>query len=151
MTPSNQQQEALDAFWSYENLLIKARAGAGKGLREDQPVVTPSGFVPINQLKEGDLVCGTDGLSYKVICIYDRGVLPLFEVKFNDGQSVITDGDHRWLCQSKCERDHNKGFVIRTTSELVDLGNNVFLPMPKPIDGVDQELPIDPWLLGALL
>ena len=30
MTPSNQQREALDAFWNHEHLLIKARAGAGK-------------------------------------------------------------------------------------------------------------------------
>ena len=151
MQMTSQQRQIVECARNNYDLIAKARAGTGKGLREDQPVVTPKGMVPIGLLKEGDLVCGTDGHSYPVVGIYDRGVLPLYEVKFNDGQSVITDGDHRWLCQTKYERDHHLEWKIRTTMDLLCIERKVFLPMPLPVDGTSDELPIDPWLLGALL
>src|SRR5574343_429771 len=121
-----QQLECVRRSDAGDDLVVNAGPGAGKGLRSDQPVITPKGYVAIGKLKYGDLVYGSDGNAYPVLGIYHRGILPLYIVKFNDGQSVITDGDHRWLCKTLSERKKSRPAVVRTTSELIDLNKNVF-------------------------
>jgi hypothetical protein len=92
-----------------------------KALRDDQPVLTENGWVPIADLHVGDQIIGVDGKSHSVLDVNPRGVRPLNEVAFSDGTTVIADDEHLWLTQWIVPNPKNKAsteFKVRTTAEI---------------------------------
>lgn len=166
MKPTPEQSQCIDLFKTGKTLRVTAYAGTGKALRDDQPVLTPSGYRPIASLKVGDTVIGRDGLPYPVLGVFPQGVRPLFDMRLSDGTSIISDADHIWTVQ---RADHRASghFVNRTTAELAKRtrmqsgpaakhgdGTRAYwwLPMCEPVNfGRHVELPIAPWLLGVLI
>ncbi len=127
--------------------------GSGKGHPVDHPVLTPDGWRRIGDLEEGDLVIGSDGLPIAVTGIYDRGELNINRVTFNDGAEVLCDDDHLWTVQA------SKGWVSYDTRTLRDEKslktpegwNRYRIPLVQPVEHPTLDLPINPYLLGALL
>lgn len=127
--------------------------GIGKGHPVDTPILTPEGWRPIGEFIEGDLVIGSDGLSTRITGVYDRGVLNVFRVTFNDGASVLCDADHLWRVRAK------KGWVTYSTRVLMEDKslqdpegwNRYRIPLVAAVQHDSVDLPIDPYLLGALL
>lgn len=163
--PTDEQQAVIDGFQSGSDLAVSALAGTGKALRDDQRVVTPTGFVPISDLSVGDLVCGTDGRSYPVLGVYPQGERELVSIEFSDGSAVVCDLDHIWTVQNSWERTRTGKTRNMTAQELSEsrLYQSVttvkgthkkwdwYLPAIEPPRFVDQTLPVPPYLLGALL
>lgn len=164
-TPTDEQIHAVDIARRGDHLAVEAYAGAGKALRADQPVLTPSGYVPIGSLAVGDTVIGGDGLECSVLGVYPQGVRPLFCITFSDGTEIIADAEHRWLVQRADERANHKPGKIRTTAEMAarvtvpattkngGTGRRAywFVPMTEPVKFAPTELAVDPWLLGVLV
>lgn len=163
--PTPEQQAILSAVKSSkESMMIDAYAGTGKALRNDQLILTPTGYKTIGILTLGDLVIGMDGRAYPVTGVYPQGVRDIFEVKFSDDTCIFADADHIWQTQNTSHRYQNK-FVLRTTRELAnkprmpskgDWGNGTraywFFPLCQPVVfGEEKGLPFDPWALGILL
>ena len=126
-------------------------AGGGKALRDDQRVLTPSGFVEISSLKVGDEVITPNNTITKVIGVYPQGVVDLFNVEMLDGKSVITCKDHLWECW-KAGQPNNRREL--TTEALIDKisKDNWLIPHTSPLDlRIDVDLPIDPYVLGVVL
>lgn len=140
-----------------EKILVVGPPKSGKALRNDQPVLTPEGWKEIGALQLGDFVYGTNGLPVKVMGVHPQGVVPLVEVSFRD-TTIVASVDHLWLCQTKNERAR-QAWSIRTSTELEALLaspsqglNQVWVPtIHSPISGTRRDLPIHPWLLGALI
>ncbi|MFG1709144.1 UvrD-helicase domain-containing protein [Nonomuraea sp. M3C6] len=158
--PTLEQTAIVDAFTPGDkNLVVEAGAGAGKALRADQPVLTPTGWRPIAELAVGDPIIGRDGLTYDVSGVYPQGVRPLYAIRLSDGNTVIADAEHRWLVQHHKRRDRGTPGEVLTTAQILErgltrpAGNGArwFLPMPEPVKLPEAELPLDPWLLGLLL
>lgn len=78
------------------NIVVSGGTGSGKALEASTPVLTPSGWRPIGEMKVGDLVVDPSGTSVPVEGVYPQGRLALYRVTFEDGRSVLCCDDHLW-------------------------------------------------------
>lgn len=111
-------------------------------------VLTDNGWVEIQALSIGDKVIGQDGTETEVIGLFPKGVTEVYRVKFNDGSSVKCGIDHLWTVQDQ--------FGSWKTIEMKEmLGAPAYkkfaVPLVKPIQHSEKELPLHPYLIGALL
>jgi len=82
--------------------------GLGKGLRLNEKVLTPRGWVENKDLTIGQEVVGKDGKACKVVGIYPQGCIPNYKITFNDGTEIITDGAHQWFTKTFKDRANEK-------------------------------------------
>ena len=131
-------------------LALLADPGMGKGHPLDEPVLTPSGWVPVGELSVGDQVIGSNGLPTEVTGVFDRGVLPTYLVEFHDGSSIRVDGDHLWALDYQSKGTKRR--TVRDTSWLLSHKNIKAFEVPRvSVKGSDADLPVDPYLLGSLI
>lgn len=130
-------------------------AGGGKALRDDQRVLTSSGWVPIGEMKKGDLVVTPDNKIEHVTGVYPQGKVPLYKVIFADGREVIACGEHLW--HGGYGRYYPRGSLeTQKTSEIATktTSSNFFqVPTVEPIDKhlKTVDLPMHPYVLGCLI
>lgn len=148
----------------------------GKALALDTPIPTPSGWTTMGEIKEGDQVYDENGKICSVVgatdVMYNR---ECYRVVFSDDTEIIADAEHQWLTWDRRERKNhrrnskrvlvrnwgparNDKPKVRTTKEILDtiVANdrgdaNHSITCTAPIEGVDVEWPIDPYVLGAWL
>lgn len=131
----------------------------GKALRLDTNIPTPTGYTTMGELKEGDIVFDKDGKQTKVIAttpiMYNH---KCYEITFTDGEKIVADADHQWWI----DRRHKRKYHIETTQDMVDKGfkhirkngyTDCYLnvPLAKPLEYDEQELPFDPYTFGVWL
>lgn len=147
-----------------KDTLIADQPGLGKAQPMDAPVLTPRGWVAIGDLQVGDEVLHPSGSTQQVIGVYDRGLMPVYQVTFNDGSSTKCSGDHLWQYSPRAERRPQGGYhppVIRVES-LDEIQARVKryartdraafkIPMCAPIEWPHAEHVIHPYILGVLL
>ena len=139
-------------------------------------VLTPHGWLQIQDLHVGDLVIGKNGLPTKVLGVWPQGEQPLSVVKFCDGAETICTDDHLWSVISRGRRCRGIGYITIKTENLnkprplpnsnektrTNGAETLFdahgaprwsIPLPNPIsfESSGATLPIDPYLLGVLL
>lgn len=116
----------------------------GKDLGLYEPVLTPSGWVPIKDIKEGDLVISGKGIPTKVNIISPIYTdHKCYKVRFQDGTEIIAGEDHKWEVGNK----HGSWKVLQTK----ELTPNWFRTKLPIIQGEKKELLLDPYLLGLWL
>ena len=134
-----------------------------KGLPLDTPIATPQGWTTMGDLKVGDQVFDKNGNVVNVTVKSDIHHNPCYKIKFDNGDEIVADKDHRWEISFK--RNGYKGVrkwisKVMTTEELKryldEHPNRESYHIPKilnskPIDLPDAELPIDPYVLGCWL
>lgn len=134
----------------------------GGGVLNPQPidslVATPLGFVPIGDLKAGDVVCDTNGNTQKVNFVIDKGVQPCVEFTLSDGRKVCSALSHNWFV-----KNHYGVYKRITSSEIIDYidkqeakrkrsVNRLRIPLCQPVELFnDNNLPIHPYVLGYLI
>ena len=134
-----------------------ADTGLGKALSVDTPVLTPSGYRLMGELRIGDRVIGSDGKPHDVTGVYPQGKRPAYQVSFSDGTSTICDLEHLWSVRTKVQKHQGQNFQPRSLREILDIGLveqegwKWFIPMVQPVEFTGVELPLDPYLLGALI
>lgn len=142
--------------------IIGARPSVGKAQPLWVKVLTPKGFVRMGEIKTGDMVIGLDGRPTEVLGVFPQGELEVFEVKMSDGSITHACGDHLWLTETRNERrSKNSGASVKTTEQIAKTINrpdggtrNHSIPNHAPVNFSEElsyELPIHPWLLGALI
>lgn len=70
--------------------------GKGKALRHGEPVLTEDGLVPIEKLKRGDRVVGTDRVLCAVTGVFPQPLRGVYDVLFDKDIRVSCDLDHLW-------------------------------------------------------
>lgn len=101
-TPLPHQQSYLEHYeystskYQLKGGLAAISTGGGKALAHGEPVLTPSGWVPIEDINVGDMVIGSKGREIPVTGVFPQGERPLFNVVFSDGTISKCDGDHLW-------------------------------------------------------
>ncbi len=177
----------LLGFWKkgtnerrYKEAFIFVPRKNGKALSLDTPIITPSGWRTIGDLKVGDYVFGADGKPTKITFVsetfHDHDC---YEVEFEDGEKIIADAGHIWRVMTKESRravkrkckskkryrnDYHKGqgyFNITTEEMAADyvyeradgkgFEYKYRVPMAAPLEFGEKELPVKPYTLGVWL
>lgn len=146
--------------------LLADEMGLGKAQPLSEPVLTPSGFKPMGDIKQGDYVIGSDGSPTQVFGTYRQGVRPVYKVTFKDGGFTYADEEHLWRVASATMQNRGKSVVL-TTRELIERGitgsvdnrngkqyptfSIPLLSAPVEFEEQENELPVEPYTLGVLL
>lgn len=137
-----------------------------KGLPLDTPIATTNGWKTIGEIKEGDMVFDKNGKPTKVLHVSEIHNNPCYKIKFNNGDEIIADCDHRWEVSFEKNRMSN-GIIhkeyeskVMTTKEISEYLSNISIRisrnipkilLSKPIECEKKELPIDPYVFGCWL
>lgn len=148
------------------HMLVLGTTGSGKALRLNEPVLTPDGFKLMRDIQVGDLVMHQSGKPTRVLGVFPQGELQLYRITFADGRFMDVSGDHLWEVHHKHWNGKYKAGTSRvgaarsrvlTTIQImnqlvVNCGKfSVPLYTPDLNESRTQDLPIPPYLLGALL
>jgi phosphate starvation-inducible PhoH-like protein len=129
----------------------------GRAQPVDTPVLTPSGFRPIGELRVGDLVVGSDGRPTPVLGVYPQGRKEVFRLSSQDGASTLCCAEHLWHVHTASDRRRGKPGRVLETREMVGQLRSAHqhrfeLPLvSKPVEFEPQDVPMDPYALGLLL
>jgi replicative DNA helicase len=134
-------------------IVLAARPSMGKAQPLDARVRTLSGWKRMGELEVGDAVASVDGRPSIVTGLYPQGEKDVWRVRFSDGRSAECCDEHLWRVHFRSWKEPR----VLSTAEL-----RVMLQKPRYqgrlwIDcatgdfGHLDALPVDPWLLGALI
>jgi replicative DNA helicase len=140
-------------FQPSDFIIIAGRPSMGKAQPLDARVKTPTGWTRMSELREGDRLASIDGRESVVRGVYPQGARQVYRVVFSDGRATECCAEHLW-------RVHHRGWPearVLTTAQIAALlacrhyRSSLRIDTPSGDDGHAEPLPVDPWLLGALL
>jgi replicative DNA helicase len=152
-TDFHEVDDMLNGLQNGEMIIVAARPSMGKAQPLDAKVLTTAGWTTMANLKLGDELASVDGAPSQVIGIYPQGQRQVYRVTFADGRSTECCAEHLW-------RVHYRTWDaprVLNTEMLIGLlqrkryQNRLFVELFSGDFGTDENLEIDPWLLGALL
>ncbi|WP_118178929.1 replicative DNA helicase [Paraburkholderia phosphatilytica] len=136
-----------------ELIIVAGRPSMGKAQPLDARVKTLSGWKRMGDLERGDALASVDGAPSMVTGLYPQGERQVYRVRFSDGRSAECCDEHLW-------RVHYRGWTqprVVNTAGLRELltkkryQNRLWIDLPSGDFGHEETLPVDPWVLGALL
>lgn len=155
---SDHQREQISASMGGRIGILTGSPGTGKAQPLDEPILTPTGWSTIGEIKPGDYVIhATTGLPVLVKSIHPQGIRPIFRVIMSDGASTRCCDEHLWETTTRKERQTKKRGSVRSLSEIrktLDRGDgspNHKIPMTSPIAFASAALPIEPYALGVMI
>ena len=136
------------------NFLFIGSAGVGKAQPMDSNVLTPAGFIKMKDVKVGTKVFTSSGAVAYVSGVYPQGVRSIYEIELQDRTVIRVSDEH--LNVFYCYNDSKKlrEDYCMTTLELLDFYKKSKFKLRMDVPKVDwpaSELPIDPYLVGALI
>ena len=120
------------------NILISGSTGAGKSIRDSEPVPTPNGWKRHGDLKVGDVVFDKYGKPTKVTGVYPQGKLDVYRLTLSDGRTVDASGDHLWTV--KVEEEEEVTITTLEVLEKLESNKKVYLPRAKGVEYEDSRL-----------
>jgi replicative DNA helicase len=140
-------------FQAGDLIVLAARPSMGKAQPLDAMVKTLTGWKAMGDLEVGDGLASVDGRPSVVTGTFPQGELDTYTVSFSDGRSAQACGEHLWRVMY---RDWNSPRVL-STKEIQTLLtrkrylNRLWIEQVSGDFGSDEELPLDPWVLGSLI
>jgi len=133
--------------------VLAGRTGQGKAQPLTSLVRSPGGWVQMGALHVGDEICSRTGEHSGVTGIFPQGVKPVFRVTMSDGRSTRVCGDHlwevhsaKWMAPKIISTDQIAAYLRKPSYR-----GRLTIPVHSGDVGQSRKLPIDPWLLGALI
>ena len=128
----------------------------GRAQPVSTPVATPTGFVPIGELRPGDRVIGADGRPTPVLGVFPQGEKPVYRVSTQDGASTVACGEHLWAVWTRSDRRRGRGPRVLQTKDMIGRLRTAHyrqfeLPLVQPVAFAERRVPMDPYALGLLL
>ena len=134
-------------------IVLAARPSMGKAQPLDAKVRTRRGWKAMSELEVGDALASVDGRPSMVTGLFPQGVKQVYRVTFSDGRSTECCAEHLWKI---AYREWEAPRVV-DTRELMRLlshrcyRNRLWIERATGDFGHEESLPVDPWVLGALL
>lgn len=148
VTGVNYSDEQMKILQHQDGMCILACAGSGKALENGTGVLTPKGYVPIEKLSVGDICYDEKGNEQTIEGVFPQGKKEVYKVVFSDGAIIRCCGEHLWTYKSIDDFQWK-------TEKLEDILNNGYegthIPITQPVEFKGEELPIKPYVLGALI
>ncbi|HTO43331.1 MAG TPA: replicative DNA helicase [Burkholderiales bacterium] len=134
-------------------IIIAGRPSMGKAQPLDAKVKTVDGWKRMGELRLGDELASTDGSRSRVSGVFPQGRKQVYRVTFSDGRSTECCGEHLWKVYY---RDWPEARVLSTERVITMLKakryqHRLWIDTASGNFGQSKELPLAPWLLGALL
>jgi replicative DNA helicase len=136
-----------------ELIIVAGRPSMGKAQPLDARVRTLGGWKRMGELEVGDALASVDGQPSIVTGIFPQGVKQVYRITFSDGRSAECCAEHLWRIHSR----HWDAARVLETRELMRLlqtkrhQKRLWIERASGDFGHRDPLPIDPWVLGALL
>lgn len=154
----NYQEEIIRTYQYSPATVVLSSRQTGKDLALDTPIATPTGFTTMGQVREGDIVLGGDGRPTTVIWTSEVFMdHKCYEIIFSTGERIVAGADHLWIVNETSSGQER----VFTTQEMVDQGVSrpnwqgynqaLFSVNTVTMEGSEQTLPIDPYVLGVWL
>jgi replicative DNA helicase len=134
-------------------IVLAARPSMGKAQPLDAQVRTPSGWKAMGELAVGDALSSPDGAPSIVTGVFPQGERQVYRIRFSDGRSTECCDEHLWRVVYRDWREPR----VMSTAKLMSMltktryRSRLWIETACADFGHDQDLPVDPWLLGALL
>lgn len=167
--PRNQLQKdfikfVLDNAKHNQKLAGILSPGTGKGSPISTKIPTPTGWKYLGDLKEGDIIFGSNGKRNTVTGIYDKGEEDVYKITFNDGRYALCDEDHLW----PIARKWSSSITVMSTKEMINTykqydsnkektGRDPYryiyrVPLlSSPVEYEHKDVPIHPYVIGAFI
>jgi len=151
-----------DGFEAIGASLIKEAATRTNGEAGDGPqplyskVATPNGFVKIEDLEIGDVICGVNEDYQTVTGIFEKGEKEIYQVIFSDGRVVECSDNHLWSVVTSYGASKDITVKDMIKSDKVSylkgehISHNYYVPLTEA-QFYKKELLIDPYFMGLLL
>jgi len=134
----------------YKRAIIWAHPESGKMLPLDTPIPTPSGWTNMGDLQVGDKVFDQHGLVTEVTWVSPVNETPeSYTIYFDDGVEIKACADHQWFARTKSNRLSGTDYKVVDTKKmytryLENQGVSWSMPVPKPVEYEEQNLPLPP-------
>lgn len=158
---NDRQREFQDSIRTKEVTIVTGLAGSGKAQPLYSVIYTPNGPVKMQDVFIGQEVCTPDGGRACITNIYPQGFKDCYRVHFSDGVYVDCCDEHLWKVYTVNDRASNSQsgkdrYSILQTKDMIGSilwkgKNNYKLPITSSISYNKQNLPLDPYLIGALI
>lgn len=130
-------------------LMISMSPQEGKALALDTPIVTPTGWSTMGELKVGDEVFDRHGEPCKVTWVSPTWEnRPCYTVRTGDGEAIVADAAHEWPARLRRDRGER---LHETTVLAKKRQKNAQITGPADLNLPEADLPLDPYVLGAWL
>lgn len=143
---------------------LKGRAGTGKCLGKNTPIIMYDGSIKMVQdIKIGDKIMGDDSTPRNVLCT-NTGVGQLYKIKQNQGDDYIVNGEH--VLSLKISYVNKKNVYIENKpykrGDIVDIPVKDYIKLSQSkkkmlkgyktdVEFSEKKIPFDPYLLGLWL
>lgn len=118
----------------------------------DARVLTPDGWRAMGDLAVGDFIVDPAGGIQKIQAVLPRGEMDIYRVRLADGSETRCTADHLWRVRSHSAPEWQVRSLAEITRQGLRDGTSYRWVLPDPVvDGEAVELPLDPYVLGALL
>lgn len=148
------QKFCEDPDMNVRNFLLIGPAGTGKAQPLYSKVLTPNGFIEMCDVQLGTEVFTANGNVAKVSGIFPQGVRDIYEIELQDRTTIRVSDEHLNVCYWYNEHKKKREDFVLTTAELYEKFATYKRKLRMDVPTVDWEkhdLPIDPYLLGALI
>lgn len=143
--------------------------GFGKALALDTPLPTPTGWVPMGEIRVGDSLIDEQGIPCKVTGVFEVDAQESWRIHFSDHTFIDACGSHLWVTLNCLERKRinrrklgipsnwaNKTPI--TTREMVKTlahgkrgDKNHAIPLAQPLELPDRQFSVHPYVMGVWL
>ena len=157
LTLSEEQVDAIEFLFRKKNAIVSLQTGLGKLNPISTPIITPTGVKKMGEIKVGDEVIGEDGKPYKVSGVYPQGLKDIYKITFKDGTTSRCGLEHLWKVRTQQQKGSGKPYQVLTLKQMLEYplrrwgSYYLRIPLCAPVEFYKQELPIHPYVLGALL
>ena len=134
-------------------IVLAARPSMGKAQPLEARVRTLSGWKTMGELEVGMALASIDGRPSIVTGIFPQGRKAVWRVTLSDGRSTECCDEHLWrvCCRHWATPRVLSTAEIRALLERKRYQNRIWIEPHDGQFGHQDALPIDPWVLGALL
>ncbi len=142
------QKRVIELYNKNRFVTLKFPRQSGKDLVYGTPIITPEGFINIEDLEVGSTVFGADGKPTTVTAVFDfTDKDDIYELEFDTGEKIRCSSTHLW----KVCWDNKKDCEVLETKDIISLKKNhfVYIPITEPIQFEEKQLAPDPYLMGV--
>ena len=160
IVPFDYQYDLLETYHNYRYSVNLMARQTGKALALDTPILTPTGFTTVGDIKVGDVIYSRDGSSTNVTFITEvMNDRPCYEVEFDNGECIVADAEHLWNVSSSYKTFKHSEKTL-TTSEMVGLREkwnkwskppSLYINYTECLEFEDRPVLVDPYVFGVWL